>query len=982
MKNNTDNSPSLSKEDHTIKTPFRVRVGNLVALRPQTLLHRNLSVSKEGDSNDEDNIKNDDVSNSTVVDLFTQSQKLQKSNNIVEMWMNPEIGRDDGFALLGKYIRFQSSLLFLHLQQQTTTTTTTTAKSKSQKENNDNDLKARKLIEKKALEESNGIVCGEVIRILNPDCTIIEEKDTLIRGIQVEILIHRKELYPSFQDKYLKNSTHTKPKKKELQMRNYEMQIQGRGMCSFKIFLPNIWEFLIHTSSTSAKNSNSQVSKKRRMLYGWEVLKIICRINNKASNIQVEKNNGDNAVNVARKKRRKKRKHDEIIIDAYPNGDKYIIRQEDEPFFKTMESKTFNDDTERQERNYKWLIRHHLLHNPSKSQYYSDVLNEYPVIRRKKKKKKTTKNDDRSNLPPPPELNNFYNTTFGKVVAVEILSTPSATVTTKKNSSNNDIDKSSPSSLAIVTFKRIWIPEFTKQGRIFSNDKSKPYWVFEEEDQRDLVIKVPIETLVVVDKSVSPLFSYSFKQNTYIPINNSYDVRKEKEGTHDKEKKAYDYYKKLTNNQQKKKQHQEHLLIKESNNEVVCHPKNIDGEKRMIDSLCNRLEENYDRKEDGKREDRTIPFDLGEDFLIINQNQREPKTIEPTKAQPITHKISRNEENRQTPKNKKVKNKRNTPTMKEGKKTEDNPNHKQRLINQIDGKICSRSHSYDRNEKINNKSILSSSLDNHTSNAMNDFKRMNDGLRNLRSNINLMKTNNDSVTSTIAVAQNKEKIKSNGISTKNNGGNEVSNSMFNSSSSSRAERSMKRAIMKDVTMAITMTSNTNKTKNSNTRKKSDRMMIQDHLPSSIQLQRRQPKLTFCRSAIHHWGVFAEDFIQKGEFVIEYIGEIISNPVADIREKEYEKAQIGSDYMFRIDSQCVCDATKEGSLARFINASCDPNCVTKIIQVDGVKKICIYAKKNIGPGEELCYDYKFPIEPDMSKKLKCNCRKPNCRGYLN
>jgi SET domain-containing protein len=43
------------------------------------------------------------------------------------------------------------------------------------------------------------------------------------------------------------------------------------------------------------------------------------------------------------------------------------------------------------------------------------------------------------------------------------------------------------------------------------------------------------------------------------------------------------------------------------------------------------------------------------------------------------------------------------------------------------------------------------------------------------------------------------------------------------------------------------------------------------------------------------------------------------------------------------------------------ASCDPNCHTQIIPSDGKKKIFIYAKKDIEPGEELCYDYKFPIE---------------------
>jgi len=42
----------------------------------------------------------------------------------------------------------------------------------------------------------------------------------------------------------------------------------------------------------------------------------------------------------------------------------------------------------------------------------------------------------------------------------------------------------------------------------------------------------------------------------------------------------------------------------------------------------------------------------------------------------------------------------------------------------------------------------------------------------------------------------------------------------------------------------------------------------------------------------------------------------------IREKRYEAAGIGSSYLFRMDLDYVIDATKKGSLARFINHCCD------------------------------------------------------------
>jgi histone-lysine N-methyltransferase SETD1 len=87
-------------------------------------------------------------------------------------------------------------------------------------------------------------------------------------------------------------------------------------------------------------------------------------------------------------------------------------------------------------------------------------------------------------------------------------------------------------------------------------------------------------------------------------------------------------------------------------------------------------------------------------------------------------------------------------------------------------------------------------------------------------------------------------------------------------------------------------------------------------------------------------------------------------------------------MFRIDRTTVCDATRLGNVARFINASCSPNCYTQIITANENKRIVIYAKRNIARGEELCYDYKFPIEMDPTKRIPCGCGAIECRGYMN
>jgi hypothetical protein len=155
------------------------------------------------------------------------------------------------------------------------------------------------------------------------------------------------------------------------------------------------------------------------------------------------------------------------------------------------------------------------------------------------------------------------------------------------------------------------------------------------------------------------------------------------------------------------------------------------------------------------------------------------------------------------------------------------------------------------------------------------------------------------------------------------------------------------------------------------------------IPSEImkfsQLKTRKKRLKFSRSLIHEWGLFALEPIEPHDMVIEYIGEIIRQQVADFREKRYEKMGIGSSYLFRIDEDTIIDATFKGNLARFINHSCEPNCYARIITVDGQKKIVIYSKREIKVGEEITYDYKFPIEDE---KIPCLCGNPKCRGTLN
>jgi len=132
------------------------------------------------------------------------------------------------------------------------------------------------------------------------------------------------------------------------------------------------------------------------------------------------------------------------------------------------------------------------------------------------------------------------------------------------------------------------------------------------------------------------------------------------------------------------------------------------------------------------------------------------------------------------------------------------------------------------------------------------------------------------------------------------------------------------------------------------------------------------------SGIHGRGLFCKREIACGEMVIEYAGEEIRAILTDYREKYYDNKGIGC-YMFRIDDDLVVDATVKGNAARFINHSCDPNCYSKIVDILGKKHIIIFALRKIFPGEELTYDYKFPIE---EVKIQCHCGARKCKKYMN
>ncbi|KAJ0064459.1 hypothetical protein NL108_006820, partial [Boleophthalmus pectinirostris] len=112
-----------------------------------------------------------------------------------------------------------------------------------------------------------------------------------------------------------------------------------------------------------------------------------------------------------------------------------------------------------------------------------------------------------------------------------------------------------------------------------------------------------------------------------------------------------------------------------------------------------------------------------------------------------------------------------------------------------------------------------------------------------------------------------------------------------------------------------------------------------------------------------WGVRTLQHINKNTFVMEYIGEIITNEEAEKRGREYDSQ--GSTYLFDLDyveDVYTVDAAHYGNISHFVNHSCTPNLQVFNVFIDNIDerlpRIALFSTRSICAGEELTFDYKM------------------------
>ncbi|KAF6157847.1 hypothetical protein GIB67_003747, partial [Kingdonia uniflora] len=139
------------------------------------------------------------------------------------------------------------------------------------------------------------------------------------------------------------------------------------------------------------------------------------------------------------------------------------------------------------------------------------------------------------------------------------------------------------------------------------------------------------------------------------------------------------------------------------------------------------------------------------------------------------------------------------------------------------------------------------------------------------------------------------------------------------------------------------------------------------------------KLKLFKTEGRGWGVLADESIKAGQFIIEYCGEVISWKEAKRRSQAYENQGLKDAFIISLNGHESIDATKKGSLARFINHSCQPNCETRKLTVLGEIRVGIFSKQDIPAGAELAYDYNF--EWYGGAKVRCLCGAAGCSEFL-
>ena len=108
------------------------------------------------------------------------------------------------------------------------------------------------------------------------------------------------------------------------------------------------------------------------------------------------------------------------------------------------------------------------------------------------------------------------------------------------------------------------------------------------------------------------------------------------------------------------------------------------------------------------------------------------------------------------------------------------------------------------------------------------------------------------------------------------------------------------------------------------------------------------------------GIVTTQSFCRGDFILEYKGDVINKKEAARREEHYKRIPEMGCFMFYFvhDGKRLCiDGTKDtGNLGRLVNHDCSGTCRPLRFAFEGHVHIIFIARRDIKAGEEVTYDY--------------------------
>ena len=149
--------------------------------------------------------------------------------------------------------------------------------------------------------------------------------------------------------------------------------------------------------------------------------------------------------------------------------------------------------------------------------------------------------------------------------------------------------------------------------------------------------------------------------------------------------------------------------------------------------------------------------------------------------------------------------------------------------------------------------------------------------------------------------------------------------------------------------------------------------------NSIQKHRTAPGIERFMTKEKGWGIRTKNEIKSGVFIMEYVGEVVSEKEFKLR-MHHEYADDNHHYCLHMDGSMVIDGHRMGGECRFVNHSCNPNCEMQKWSVNGLFRMALFSLEDIKPNEELTYDYNFSLFNPHEGQI-CRCGAKDCRGVI-